>query len=424
MNEVPQVMQQYMENLLAKTNNEALKKLFRNTFVNTWTTTIQISENDAFVITGDIPAMWLRDSSAQVKNYLPLMLESEEIRDVIRKVIARQMHSILMDPYANAFNFEANGKGHVNDITEMSPWVWERKYEVDSLCYPVRLAWQYYEITKSNDLFTEEFRKAMICIMDTWTVEQNHDNSPYRFTRLKYRRSCDTLHNEGKGNPVAPTGMTWSGFRPSDDACTYGYLVPANMFAVVILKEMAKMLRIGYQDEENAQRAEKLAAEIDEGIKKHAIVETEEFGTVYAYEVDGLGNILFMDDANVPSLMSAPYLGYCDVHDPIYQNTRKMLLSKKNPFYFEGTAAKGIGSPHTPENQIWHIALAMQGLTSTDPAEKKMLLDMMLSTHADLWFMHESFHVDDPANFTRPWFAWANTICSEFFMDCIKNGIA
>lgn len=424
MKTIPAAMRAYMDRVLEKTQNEDLKKLFNNTFVNTWTTTIQETEDDAFVITGDIPAMWLRDSSAQVKNYLALMPECPEIQGTIRKVIARQMHSILMDPYANAFNFEANGKGHVNDLTEMSPWVWERKYEVDSLCYPVHLAYAYWKISGAEDIFTQECRDAFALIINTWKTEQHHENSPYRFTRLKYRRYCDTLHNDGKGAPVSYTGMTWSGFRPSDDACTYGYLVPANMFAVVILREMAEMARHAWQDEALCADALDLAAVIDAGIREHAIINTEEFGPVYAYEVDGNGNYLLMDDANVPSLMSAPYLGYCSTEDPIYQNTRKMLLSKTNPFYFEGAKAKGIGSPHTPENHIWHIALAMQGLTSRCPEEKKMLLDMIMSTHADLWFMHEGFHVDDPAVFSREWFAWANTICSEFFIDCIQNGLA
>ena len=423
MKQIPEQMQKYMEDILSKTNSEEMKKLFRNTFVNTWTTTIQETEEDAFVITGDIPAMWLRDSSAQVKNYLALMPASPEIQATIRKVIARQMHSILMDPYANAFNFEANGKGHVNDITEMSPWVWERKYEIDSLCYPVHLAYEYWKISGSADVFTAEAKQAFEKIIETWKVEQNHDESPYLFSRLKYRRYCDTLHNNGKGNPVSYTGMTWSGFRPSDDACTYGYLVPANMFAVVILREMAEIALNIWQDATLAQNALTLAGEINQGIQKHAIIETRDFGPVYAYEVDGRGNVLMMDDANVPSLISAPYLGYCSVDDPIYQNTRKMLLSKANPFYFEGEKAHGIGSPHTPENYIWHIALAMQGLTSTDNAEKKKLLDMIMNTHADCWFMHESFSVDNPAEFTREWFAWANTICSEFFIDCINNGI-
>jgi len=187
---------------------------------------------------------------------------------------------------------------------------------------------------------------------------------------------------------------------------------------------MSEILRAVYGDEAMAAEADALKAEIDAGIQKYAVVETAEFGKVYAYEVDGLGNHLFMDDANVPSLMSAPYLGYCDVADPIYQNTRKLLLSNANPYYHEGKAAKGIGSPHTPADSIWPIAMAMQGLTATDAAEKKELLGYLLASNAGTGFMHESFHKDDAKNFTRPWFAWANTICSEFFIDCIENGLA
>ncbi|MBR5519921.1 MAG: glycoside hydrolase family 125 protein [Clostridia bacterium] len=419
---IPAVMQAHIDRLLAKTTNPTLKSLFSDCYLNTWSTTIQETADDAFVITGDIPAMWLRDSSAQVKNYLALMPESPEIADMVRKVINRQMLSITQDPYANAFNFEANGHGHTDDRPLQSPWVWERKYEIDSLCYPIHLAYQYWKIADRTDVFTETAQKAFALILDTWTTEQDHNASPYYFLRDNCPPT-DTLTNDGRGTPVAPTGMTWSGFRPSDDACTYGYLVPSNMFAVVALTEMAEILRTIYADETLAAKADALRNEIDAGIHAHAIIETAEFGKVYAYEVDGLGNHLFMDDANVPSLMSAPYLGYCDVNDPIYQNTRKMLLSSANPYYYEGKAAKGIGSPHTPVDSIWPIALAMQGLTATDLDEKKMLLGFLLDSNAGTGFMHESFHKDDPKTFTRPWFAWANTICSEFFIDCINNGI-
>ncbi|MBR7137103.1 MAG: glycoside hydrolase family 125 protein [Clostridia bacterium] len=420
---IPAPMQAYIDGLLAKTSDPTLKSLFADCFLNTWTTTIQETADDAFVITGDIPAMWLRDSSAQVKNYLKLMPVSDEITAMVRKVINRQMLSITKDPYANAFNFEGNAHGHTDDRPLQSPWVWERKYEIDSLCYPVHLAYQYWKISGKADIFTETAKTAFGLILKTWKTEQNHADSPYYFLRDNCPPT-DTLTNDGKGTPVAPTGMTWSGFRPSDDACTYGYLVPANMFAVVALREMAEILRAVYGDEAMAAEADALKAEIDAGIQKYAIVETAEFGKVYAYEVDGLGNHLFMDDANVPSLMSAPYLGYCDVSDPIYQNTRKLLLSNANPYYHEGKAAKGIGSPHTPADSIWPIAMAMQGLTATDAAEKKELLGFLLASNAGTGFMHESFHKDDAKNFTRPWFAWANTICSEFFIDCIENGLA
>ena len=217
--------------------------------------------------------------------------------------------------------------------------------------------------------------------------------------------------------------MTWSGFRPSDDACVYGYLIPSNMFAVVTLGYTAEIMREIYKDEEVAARAEKLASEIRAGIEKYGVVEHPKFGKMYAYETDGLGNYVFMDDANVPSLMSIPYLGYCSADDEIYKNTRAFVLSKENPYYYEGTAAKGVGSPHTPPEYIWHIALSMQGLTSRDPEECKALLHMLKTTDDGKGFMHEGCHKDDPSKFTRPWFAWSNSLFSEFVLKCIDENI-
>lgn len=170
----------------------------------------------------------------------------------------------------------------------------------------------------------------------------------------------DTLAREGKGTLTAYTGMTWSGFRPSDDACEYGYLVPANMFAVVVLEYVCEIAREILRDQELELKARRLSEQINEGIRQYGIVDHPEFGSVYAYEVDGRGQVNLMDDANVPSLLSIPYLGYVCTEDPIYKNTRKLILSSNNPYFFAGKEASGIGSPHTPSRYIWPIALAIQ----------------------------------------------------------------
>ncbi|HWE63196.1 MAG TPA: glycoside hydrolase family 125 protein, partial [Chloroflexota bacterium] len=226
----------------------------------------------------------------------------------------------------------------------------------------------------------------------------------------------DNLQRDGRGTPTAYTGMVWSGFRPSDDACTYGYLIPANMFAVIALGYLAEIARTVYADPDMAARAEQLRAQIDRGIQAHGIVEHPRYGPIYAYEVDGYGNYSLMDDANVPSLLSIPYLGYRPATDEVYLNTRRFVLSRDNPYYFEGRYARGIGSPHTPPGYIWPIALAMQGLTAVDRAEQDELVRMLVETTAGTNYMHESFDPDDPAQFTRPWFAWANSLFGEFIV--------
>ena len=348
-----------------------LAKLFENCYPNTLATTTKILEDGStFVFTGDIPAMWLRDSSAQVRHYIGAAKRFPEVAELIEGLLKKQMFCIQLDPYANAYNEEPNGKCWERDEPAQIPWVWERKYEIDSLCYPFQLAWLFWKATGCTGCFDGEFKKTAELVMELWTKEQNHpEDSDYYFIR-KNCPPTDTLSHEGKGAPVAVTGMTWSGFRPSDDACVYGYLVPSNMFASVVLGYLSEIFREIYHDEAAAAKAEKLQGEIDEGIRKYGIVEHEKFGKIYAYETDGMGHYTLMDDANVPSLLSIPYLGWCKADDEIYQNTRRFVLSSDNPFYYEGKVLKGVGSPHTPPRYVWHIALSMQGLTSSDREEQ------------------------------------------------------
>ncbi|WP_420540640.1 glycoside hydrolase family 125 protein [Paenibacillus kyungheensis] len=408
MNTYIQHIEQQLEHL------PVLQGMFRQCYANTYETTLQrLADGSTFVITGDIPAMWLRDSTAQVRHYLPVAVHDTEVADMIAGVIRRQIFYIGIDPYGNAFNIEDNDHRYDIDLTELNGWVWERKYEIDSLCYPIQLSYLFWKATGRTDLFDESFRTVLHRIIDLWRCEQHHDDhSPYVFMRENCPPS-DTLRNQGKGMPTSYTGMTWSGFRPSDDACTFGYLIPSNMFASVVLGYMAEIAIDMYHDERLATKALRLQEEIDFGIENYGTVIHPQYGKIYAYETDGQGNHNLMDDANVPSLLSIPYLGYRAVEDKVYQNTRAFVLSEHNPYYFTGIAASGIGSPHTPTDYIWHIALSMQGLTSTDPLEIKSILDTLASTHADTGFMHEGFHKDDPTKFTRPWFAWANSLFAE-----------
>ncbi len=398
--------------------------LFENGIKNTLETTLKKQEDGTvFVITGDIPAMWLRDSSAQVRPLLMLASQDEEIKGLIRGVIERQKTQIIDNPYANAFNLVEH-QGHHDDLTLMTPLTWEAKFEVDSLCYPIQLAYLYYQATKDDSIFDLKFYRVARTIFDTFRTEQHHESkSHYRFIRTNPeimkdidRIPYETLQREGKGTLTAYTGMIWSGFRPSDDACQFGYLIPANMFAVVILGYLTELMTDIYQDLSFASDLARLKDEVQSGIENFGIVDHQTYGQVYAYEVDGLGNYLLMDDANVPSLLSAPYLGYLKKDDLLYLNTRKLLLSKDNPFYYEGLVAKGIGSPHTPPNHIWHIALAIEGMTSSSDEDCLRILELFKTTDAHTNLMHEGFHVDDPSLFSRPWFSWANSMFAEFLL--------
>lgn len=391
-----------------------LPRVFADTFSNTFTTTLRPQrDGSVFVITGDIPAMWLRDSAAQVRPYLYLARRDEQFARLIAGVVKRQAACVSVDPYANAFNEAPNGHCHNHDKTDMGPWIWERKYELDSLCALLTLAHDLWAATGSAGHLDGQFAAAARLAVATITREQRHENSPYLFERLEGPPS-DTLSNDGKGNPVAYTGMSWCGFRPSDDACRYNYLIPSNMMAVVALGKLAKL---PIDDLSLRTSAQALSTQIREGIEQHGRVKHGEHGDIYAYEVDGLGNANLMDDANVPSLLATPYMGYCAVGDVTYQATRRFVLSRKNPHFYLGKVASGIGSPHTPQDYIWPISLCMQGLTSTSRDEKLALLEILLTTDAGTGLMHEGFHKDDPNRFTRPWFAWANSLFAEFVMD-------
>lgn len=403
---------------MEKVQRPKLARMFRECFTNTYQKTIKRMEDDStFVITGDIPAMWLRDSAAQVKTYLILAEEDKDIASMLEGVVKRQIQYVLHDAYANAFNEAANGAGHQKDLTTMSEWIWERKYEIDSLCYPIQLSYLLWKATGRTAHLDGPFKEAVKEILRLWKVEQHHETqSSYRFQR----ENCpitDTLANEGKGVPVAYTGMTWSGFRPSDDACSYGYLIPANMFAVVALDYIVEISEAVWKDRELSQEASVLRQEIHHGIQTYGVTHHEEFGPIYAYETDGMGHYIWMDDANVPSLLSIPYLGYTGNADLIYMNTRRFVLSKANPYYYEGLEAQGIGSPHTPDQHIWPIALSMQGLTVESAEEKLALLDILARTDAGTGLMHESFDTNDSTQFTRPWFSWANSLFSELVLD-------
>lgn len=397
---------------------ERLQKIFYDCFYSTLnTTTKMLEDGTSFVFTGDIPAMWLRDSSAQMGHYIPFAANDRILQEAIEGLIRRQIMYIKIDPYANAFNETANGHGFKGDITEGNPWVWERKYEIDSLCYPIVLAYKYWKSTKRTEIFDSNFKEAVELIIHVWTVEQNHESaSPYTFMREDCPAS-DTLPRQGKGALVKETGLTWSGFRPSDDACQYGYLIPANMFAVVALRYVKEIAADIWKDETLFHKAEALRASIEEGIKNHAFVEHPKYGTIYAYEVDGFGNSVSMDDANVPSLLSMPYLGYISKDDPIYQNTRDFVLSEANPYYCKGKYACGVGSPHTPKNYVWPIALTMQGLTADSQEEIDHMIEMLLSIDGGTGFMHESVNPDEPNIFTRDWFAWANSLFAELIIE-------
>jgi meiotically up-regulated gene 157 (Mug157) protein len=396
----------------------ALARLFVNCFPNTLDTTVEPGafegKPDTAVLTGDILAMWLRDSSAQVWPYLPLAKNDRALRDLLEGVIRRQARCILIDPYANAFMADLNAPPlpwSLKDKTELKRGVGERKWEIDSLCYPIRLSHGYWRQTGDSGPFDQRWHEAMRLIVETFRVQQRkHGDGPYRFQRDS-DVSTETLPAAGLGNPVRPVGLIASGFRPSDDACIFPFLVPSNLFAVTSLRQLAEMAHAILHDDTLANDATSLAAEVERALRQHAIATAPE-GTIWAYEIDGYGSQLLMDDANVPSLLGLPYLS-SSPDAALYARTRAFCWSDRNPWFFRGTAGEGIGGPHVGRDMIWPMSQIICALSSTSPQEIRRSITMLKGVAADFGFMHESYFKDDPRRFTRAWFAWANTLFGE-----------
>ena len=407
-------------------DNKEIAWLFENCFPNTLDTTVDFEiingKPDTFVITGDIDAMWLRDSSAQVWPYLPLMKEDKNLQELIKGVINRQVKCILKDPYANAFyKDETKVSEWKDDKTLILPGVHERKWEIDSLCYPIRLAHGYWEETGDTSPFDADWKEAMKLVVKTFKEQQRlENNGPYKFERTT-SWATDGVPLGGYGYPTKKIGLIHSMFRPSDDATIYPFLIPSNLFAINSLLNLKTINHFSKFENEFISQIDKLVFSISEAVNNTLKDSKSNNKSIIPYEVDGFGNFSVMDDANIPSVLSLPYLVGMNVLSESYHNTRKILLSENNPFFFKGKAAEGIGGPHVGIDYIWPLSIIMRGLTSTDDKEIKTCLTMLQKTHGNTGFMHESFHKDDATKFTRKWFAWANTLFGEFVWKVYKE---
>jgi meiotically up-regulated gene 157 (Mug157) protein len=429
-------------NASTSSHNAAIAQLFSNAYPNTLDTTVHMLNNMAFIITGDIDAMWLRDSTNSVIQYMPLLKaqSATNLRALIASLIARQAKCVNTDVYANA---------HYAGTDQVSPWstdstsalsfagthtpamrlpLHERKFEIDSLGSFFHLASAYWLATNDLAPFDADFRTALTSAIDVLALHQQLDteatrgatNAPYLFQRSTVQPS-DTLQ-DGVGAPGRACGLIRSAFRPSDDALLLPYNIPQNAFVAVQLGRVAKLANaLGWT--EQATAAANLSASVTAAIHKCGVFQHPVLAQpVYAYEVDGFGNAIFMDDANLPSLLSLPYLGFCNSSDPVYRNTRQYLLSNTtNPFFFAGAAGEGIGSPHTGFGRIWPMSVMTRAFTTDDENEIRRCLQVLVASTAGTGLFHESFQRDNPSSFTRPWFAWANGYFGELILRLIER---
>ena len=417
---VSKAVEEAIDKVKKGSGNKETAWLFENCFANTLDTTVDFElingKPDTYIITGDIDAMWLRDSSAQVWPYLTLIKADKHLQEMVKGVINRQVKCVLLDPYANAFYKDENKISEwKSDLTTMKPGIHERKWEVDSLCYPMRLAYGYWKQTGDVSPFDNTWKEAITLILKTFKAQQRiNDEGPYTFQRTT-AWATDGVPLAGYGYPAKKIGLIHSMFRPSDDATIFPFLIPSNIFAAITLQDLSVLFSTGLKDNALANECLNFSKKLFESIETYGTIEHKKFGKIYAYEVNGFGSYNLMDDANVPSLLSIPYLS-STFNKKVVENTRQFVLSNDNPFFFKGSAGEGIGGPHIGIDYIWPLSIIMRGLTSTNDAEISKCIVMLQKSNAGTGFMHESFYKNDAAKFTRKWFAWANTIYGEFIL--------
>ena len=444
-----EIINNYIESLEPKFKDKILYKIVANCYPNTLDTTIDFNEekNETFIITGDIQAMWLRDSSLQIYPYLKHCVKDKKLSNMIKGLFNKQISYILLDPYANAFNKVPLKSPWIKDITykrnkegefenAMNENIWERKFELDSLMFPLFIMGKFYLYTKDNEVFTQKnFFNMLETILKVikkeqrGTDEEDGNGGPEYYFQRNIAEPFDSLHF-GRGNPCKTCGLIKTSFRNSDDSALFSYNIPENCLLVSTFKLLIKIfndekMESSLKNEFKSKfqpNIENIVNIVEKAIYTYGIIIDPLTNEKYfAYEVDGFGNSYFMDEPGYPNLISLPFFEFCSALDEIYINTRKRILSGRNPYFISGKYGKGCASSHSYRRYNWPLFTIMQGLTSIDKEEKENCLKMLKESAGDKYFMHESYDIDDVNKFTREWFAWANSFFGVFIDNLIET---
>ncbi|KAF1955735.1 hypothetical protein CC80DRAFT_473554 [Byssothecium circinans] len=450
------LVEKVIDDMKAQLVDKDLARIFENAFPNTLDTTVRwhvdgtvkpTAKNawdaktwkgpQSFIVTGDINAEWLRDSTNQLQQYQSLAKKDKDIHRLILGAINTQAEYVIASPYCNAFqppppsglNPTFQGDGDTVHPAYENSKVFECKYELDSLAHFLSLANQFYNHTGSTEFVNDRFVLALETILDVLVAQSKptfnektgaFERNEYRFQR-QTNLGTETLPLAGNGNPLnGGTGLVRSAFRPSDDATILGFFVPANAMMSVELKRAATMLRKANK-KEMADKLQEWGQKIEDGVWEHAVVQHKTFGKVFAYEVDGFGSSILMDDANLPSLLALPLLGFVSADDEVYKNTRKMILQKQgNPYYLTGYDFWGIGGPHVGLQHAWPMSVLVQAMTSDSDDEIMKCLGAVKNVSQN-GLVHEGVNVNIGRDYTRSWFAWANSVFAQTVLDLAQR---
>ena len=429
------LVEKVIDDITSRMQDKDLARIFENAFPNTLDTTVRWHSDgkkkhspqkyhsdgawegpQTFIVTGDINAEWLRDSTNQLAQYQALTKKDEKLYDLILGAVNTQAEYVIESPYCNAFQppppsgqpVPSNGQDDIVHPAFEASRVFECKYELDSLAHFLALGNTFHEATGSTAFLTSRFYLAIDTLMEVLEQQAKptfnattgkFERNEYTFMRLA-RVGSETLTLSGIGNPLGPgTGLIRSAFRPSDDATILGFLIPANAQMSVELKRTAAILKkIGKDD--LASQLQGRGESIAKGVWEHGVVHHKKYGDVFAFEVDGYGSSILMDDANLPSLLALPLLGFLDRTDEIYQNTRKMILERAgNPYYLEGKSFAGIGGPHIGPQHAWPMSRLVQAMTSDSDKEIMSALNAVRDV-SKLGLINEGVNVQRPTDVT------------------------